>query len=199
MPAATARSLASSALLSQYAGSRVTLPSSDLPKASSYAAMSRSRHHPPGQGFTNWFDCMYVGPPSGSFSVVTSWNTGEARLQLAASVRMPITWCRQGTLRFPPFHQLSYDTPQAMPVSPSRVMSMTARVPIRFTPATIAGSRFGLSGSRYGGVKNRSSLLPCWWTSHKTCGYHSRYIRPVSSRVSAWVSMNQSRLLSCPV
>src|SRR5687767_2101987 len=117
--------------------------------------MSRTRHHPPAHGFGNDVDGTYWSPAGGLRSDRLR-KTGDARLADAASVRMPITLCRAGVERLPPFHHMSYVDPVATPVNPSRVRSSTARVPTRLMAATIAGSRFGLSGSRYGGTNKRS-------------------------------------------
>ena len=106
--------------------------------------------------------------------------------------------CRTGTFRLPPFHHMSYDTPVETPLSPARVRSSNARLPMASMPEMTAGSRFGFSGSRNGGTKNRSRREPCWCTSQYTCGRQTEYSCSVTIRVSAWVSMNQSRLLSCP-
>src|SRR4051812_7542758 len=118
--------------------------------------MLRMRHHPPGQGLIMSLLGPYSSPAFGDLRSARSMKIGEPTLHEAASVRIEIILCRTGVVRFPPCHHMSNVEPVATPLIPSRVKSITARVPIRFVPVIIPESRFGFNGSRYGGTNNRS-------------------------------------------
>ena len=106
---------------------------------------------------------------------------------------------RAGTVRMPPCHQRSKRLWCCTPVFPASYRAAAMAVPTRLVASTTIGSRFGFTGSLNGGTNIRAPRLPIWCTSHTTSGNHSRYSTRDNTRVSVWVSMNQSRLLSCPV
>src|SRR6185503_7274488 len=124
---------------------------------------------------------------------------GEPSRVLAASVRIPTMLWRVGVERKPPCHQRSYVSWWATPVAPASYNADAICAPTRFIAATSEGSRLGFTGSVNGGTKSRTPFEPIWWTSYTTSGNHSVYSIRVTRRVSACVTMNQSRLLSWPM
>jgi hypothetical protein len=82
------------------------------------------------------------------------------------------------------------------PALPCAVTSAAIHAPNWFTPAMIAGSTFGSTGSMYGGKKMRAPVFPIWWMSCTISGCQALCARSTVACVSFCVNAYQSRLLS---